>query len=42
MLSILPAIAALISVAFIAFYPLSEEKLQTIEQDLNEKREHKN
>ncbi|MCD9574324.1 MFS transporter [Flavobacterium soyae] len=38
MLSILPAIAAAISVAFIVFYPLSEEKLQTIEQDLNEKR----
>jgi GPH family glycoside/pentoside/hexuronide:cation symporter len=38
MLSILPAIAAAISVAFIAFYPLSEEKLQTIEQDLNQKR----
>jgi len=39
MLSILPAIAAAISVAFIAFYPLSEEKLQIIEQDLNEKRD---
>ncbi|WET01598.1 MFS transporter [Flavobacterium sp. YJ01] len=38
MLSILPAIAAAISVAFILFYPLSEEKLQIIEQDLNEKR----
>ncbi|MBF4465524.1 MFS transporter [Flavobacterium sp. LC2016-12] len=42
MLSILPAIAAFISVAFILFYPLSEEKLQTIEQDLNEKRDHTN
>ena len=42
MLSILPAIAAAISVAFIAFYPLSEEKLQIIEQDLNEKRDHTN
>ncbi|WP_035647784.1 MFS transporter [Flavobacterium sp. ASV13] len=41
MLSILPAIAAAISVAFILFYPLSEEKLQTIEQDLNEKRDQK-
>jgi len=41
MLSILPAIAAAISVAFIAFYPLSEEKLQIIEQDLNEKRDQK-
>lgn len=39
MLSILPAIAAAISVAFIAFYPLSEEKLQIIEQDLHEKRD---
>ncbi|UWY28225.1 MFS transporter [Flavobacterium sp. TR2] len=39
MLSILPALAAAISVAFIAFYPLSEEKLQIIEQDLNEKRD---
>ncbi|OIV43777.1 MFS transporter [Flavobacterium johnsoniae] len=42
MLSILPAIAATISVAFILFYPLSEEKLQTIEQDLNEKRDKTN
>jgi GPH family glycoside/pentoside/hexuronide:cation symporter len=42
MLSILPAIAAFISVAFILFYPLSEEKLQTIEQDLNEKRDQTN
>ncbi|MWB95981.1 MFS transporter [Flavobacterium sp. GA093] len=42
MLSILPAIAAAISVAFIAFYPLSEEKLQIIEQDLNEKRDQSN
>jgi glycoside/pentoside/hexuronide:cation symporter, GPH family len=42
MLSILPAIAAAISVAFIAFYPLSEEKLQIIEQDLNAKRDQKN
>jgi GPH family glycoside/pentoside/hexuronide:cation symporter len=38
MLSILPAIAAAISVLFIVFYPLSEEKLQAIEDDLNEKR----
>jgi glycoside/pentoside/hexuronide:cation symporter, GPH family len=38
MLSILPAIAAAISVLFILFYPLSEEKLQAIEDDLNEKR----
>jgi GPH family glycoside/pentoside/hexuronide:cation symporter len=42
MLSILPAIAAIISVVFILFYPLSEEKLQTIEQDLNEKRDNTN
>lgn len=39
MLSILPAIAAVISVLFILFYPLSEEKLQLIEQDLNAKRD---
>ncbi|MND86400.1 hypothetical protein D3C80_783630 [compost metagenome] len=38
MLSILPAAAAVISVLFILFYPLTEKKLQTIEQDLNEKR----
>lgn len=38
MLSILPAAAAVISVMFILFYPLTEEKLQTIEQDLNDKR----
>ena len=42
MLSVLPALAAFISVAFIIFYPLSEEKLQTIEQDLNEKRDQTN
>ena len=42
MLSILPAIAAIISVVFILFYPLSEEKLQIIEQDLNEKRDQTN
>ncbi|MBK0369103.1 MFS transporter [Flavobacterium agrisoli] len=38
MLSILPAIAAAISVLFILFYPLSEEKLQEIETDLNKLR----
>ena len=38
MLSILPAIAAVVSVVFILFYPLTEEKLQTIEQDLENKR----
>jgi GPH family glycoside/pentoside/hexuronide:cation symporter len=38
MLSILPAIAAAISVLFIIFYPLSEDKLQAIEDDLNDKR----
>ncbi|MDR7210620.1 MFS transporter [Flavobacterium piscis] len=42
MLSILPAIAAVISVVFILFYPLSEEKLQIIEQELNEKRDQNN
>ena len=38
MLSILPAIAATISVLFIIFYPLSEDKLQAIENELNDKR----
>ncbi|MCZ8196922.1 MAG: MFS transporter [Flavobacterium sp.] len=38
MLSILPAIAAVISVAFIVFYPLSEKKLEIIEKDLEYKR----
>ncbi|MDR6846164.1 MFS transporter [Flavobacterium granuli] len=38
MLSILPAIAAALSVLFILFYPLSEEKLQIIEDELNTKR----
>lgn len=38
MLSILPAIAAGISVLFILFYPLTEEKLQAIEDELNDKR----
>ncbi|WP_432221132.1 MFS transporter [Flavobacterium sp. TMP13] len=42
MLSILPAIAAVFSVLFILFYPLSEEKLQVIEQDLNERRNQTN
>jgi GPH family glycoside/pentoside/hexuronide:cation symporter len=41
MLSLLPALAAFLSVVFIAFYPLSEEKLQTIELDLNQKRDQK-
>lgn len=38
MLSLLPAAAAVISVLFILFYPLTEEKLQIIENDLNTKR----
>ena len=38
MLSILPPIAAAISVLFMMFYPLSEEKLQAIEDELNNKR----
>ncbi|HEX9152549.1 MAG TPA: MFS transporter [Flavobacterium sp.] len=38
MLSILPAAAAVISVLFILFYPLTEKKLQIIEQELNHKR----
>jgi GPH family glycoside/pentoside/hexuronide:cation symporter len=39
MLSVLPAIAAAISVIFIFFYPLNEQKLQIIEDELNNKRE---
>ncbi len=42
MLSILPAIAAGISVVFILFYPLTESKLEIIENDLNSKRNSKN
>lgn len=38
MLSILPAIATFVSLLFISFYPLNEEKIQTIEKELNEKR----
>lgn len=34
MMSILPAAAAFLSVAFIAFYPLNEKKLQEIDADL--------
>lgn len=40
MLSILPAIGTVLSVAFIAFYPLTEEKLQYIETQLEEKRDN--
>lgn len=39
MLSVLPAIATAISVIFIFFYPLKEEKLQIIEDELNKKQE---
>lgn len=38
MLSVLPAIGTVLSLAFIAFYPLTEEKLQHIENELEEKR----
>ncbi|MFV8325489.1 MFS transporter [Flavobacterium sp. ZS1P14] len=38
MLSILPAAAAVISMLFILFYPLTEKKLQIIEQELSNKR----
>lgn len=38
MLSLLPAAAAVISVLFILMYPLTEKKLQTIEQELESKR----
>ncbi len=38
MLSLLPAAAAILSVCFIFFYPLTEKKLQLIELELNEQR----
>lgn len=38
MLSIFPGIAAVISVLFIFFYPLNDEKLTEIEQELNARR----
>lgn len=38
MLSVLPAIGTVLSVVFIAFYPLTEEKLQHIETELEQKR----
>lgn len=37
-LSILPAIGAFLSLAFIYFYPLSEQKMKQITQELEEKR----
>lgn len=37
-LSILPAIGAFLSLAFIYFYPLSEQKMKLITQELEEKR----
>lgn len=40
MLSVLPAIGTVLSVAFIAFYPLTEEKLQHIENELEQKRKN--
>ena len=40
MLSVLPAVAAILSVVFISFYPLTDEKLQTIERELNEQRKN--
>jgi GPH family glycoside/pentoside/hexuronide:cation symporter len=39
MLSILPAIGAVLSVLFIFFYPLSEKKLVLITSELNQKRD---
>lgn len=41
MLSILPAVGAVISLLFISFYPLSEEKLKNIASDLNDRRNKK-
>ncbi len=38
MLSVLPAIGTILSVVFIAFYPLNEEKLKRITAELAEKR----
>ena len=38
MLSILPAIGTLLSVGFIFLYPLNEDKLEHIEQQLTEQR----
>lgn len=38
MLSILPAIGTILSVLFIAFYPLNEKKMAAITESLNEKR----
>jgi len=38
MLSILPAIGAVLSVVFISVYPLSEKKLERITEELNRKR----
>lgn len=40
-LSILPAIAALVSVLFVCFYPLGENKVKEIISELNLKRENK-
>ena len=37
-LSILPAIGALLSLAFIYFYPLSEQRMKQITHELEEKR----
>ncbi len=38
MLSIFPAVGTILSVVFIAMYPLNEEKMKTISVELNEKR----
>ena len=40
-LSILPAIAAVVSVLFVCFYPLGENKVKEIISELNLKRENK-
>lgn len=41
-LSLLPAIAAFISVVFVCFYPLGEQKMKGIMEQLNLKRQSKN
>lgn len=40
-LSLLPAVAAFISIVFIVFYPLGEQKMKGIMEQLNLKRESK-
>lgn len=41
MMSIIPAIAALLSGVFMIFYSLSDEKVETIMKELDERRNKK-